>query len=297
MGDPIPVSYSMLPGAIFFPSPAEFLKYYLSGKNNCNTEPAEGFGFIKDLDLYDYQPSELPEMTCYRYENQKTHWLFYTAKGVKESEDGRRIAKSGYWKRVGGTVDVTDDGGLEVLGTITEFRFYLGPSPALRTEWLMHEYALLQDLRASFVLCRVFVQSSVGNSFSKKIFTIAEGVSEVRHIGIQHDGLLLPNLVDAKVQVDNSIDGKSDASGYPSKLNSELDDPAITGPVSASSFELLSGIPRRELVSSQPTPQELSLPNLQLLSQPTLQMSSQLTPGLLSSIVEEDFMELDDLMQ
>ncbi|GLT58907.1 hypothetical protein SLA2020_317660 [Shorea laevis] len=295
MGDPIPVSYSMLPGAIFFPSPPELLKYYLSGKNNCNTEPAEGYGFIKELDFYNCQPSELPDVTCYRYGNQKTHWLFYTAKGVEESEDGERIAKSGYWKRVGGTVDVTDDGSLEVLGTRAEFRFYLGPSP---TEWLMQEYALLQDLRASFVLCRVFVQSGAGNSFSKKILTIAkESVSEVRHIGIQHDGFLLPNLVDAKVQVDNSIDGKSDGSGYPSKLNSELDDPAITGPVSASSFELLSGILHRELVSSQPIPQMLSLPTLQVSSQPTLQVSSQLTPELLSSIVEEDFMELDDLMQ
>lgn len=102
----------------------------------------------------------------------------------------------------------------------------------------------------AFVLCRVFVQSSAGNSFPKKNLTIAkESVSEVRHIGIQHDGFLLPNLVDAKVQVDESIDGKSDASGYPSKLNSELDDPAMTGPVSAATFECLSGILCSELVT------------------------------------------------
>lgn len=265
------LSYSLLPGCNFFPSPKQLLKYYLSGKNRCGSEPENGFDFIKELDFYNCEPFHLPDVTCYRFgtKGRKMHWFFYVVKGVRERKGGRRRAKSGYWKPVGQAVDVTDGVAREVLGTRAGFRFYLGMSPktAVRTEWFMHEYALLQGVKASFVLCRVFVKSFAASSVSEKIVSSCaeESVSAVRHIGIQHDGSLSPN-VEAKLQQDHSVDGNSDASGYPLRPNSELQVPAFARHLAAAGFQSLPSIP-----SSKPAVSQLL------------------------SIMEGDFMELDDL--
>ncbi|XWS21221.1 hypothetical protein CRYUN_Cryun30bG0036700 [Craigia yunnanensis] len=257
--------YHLPPGCRFYPSEEELLNHYLTGKNSSVTvDRVDMYGndLIRELNLYDYEPSDLPEGACFvhGYRGRKRHWFCYTeSKGGK----GRRRTKGGFWRKIGKVRDVID-GGNVLLGTRTKFVFYEVNSvkAAVRTPWIMYEYALLHHLKASFVLCRVFVKSRAGNSASENVLNSCaeESVSAVLLSGTQHNGFLTPDILEAKINVDD--------------FTKELDDPIATRPVSVASFEFPSGIP----------------PDL-----PNDQVRSRLTTSELLSIVEEDFIELDDL--
>ncbi|XVE55856.1 hypothetical protein DITRI_Ditri03aG0191000 [Diplodiscus trichospermus] len=257
--------YHLPPGCQFNPSESELLNHYLTGKNRSDAADRADvycYDLIRELNLYDYEPSDLPEDACFMhgYRGRKRHWFCYT-----ESKEGRRRrrAKGGFWRKIGKARDVFD-GGNVVLGTRTKFVFYEVNSvnSVVRTPWILYEYALLHHLKASFVLCRIFGKSRAGNSVSENVLSSCaeESVSAVRHIGIQHEGFLVPEIVEAKIICDD--------------FTKELDDPVVTRPVSVASFEFPSGIP----------------PNL-----PNDLVGSWLTTNELLSIVEEDFIELEDL--
>uniref|UniRef100_A0A2N9H6I4 NAC domain-containing protein n=1 Tax=Fagus sylvatica TaxID=28930 RepID=A0A2N9H6I4_FAGSY len=230
MGDPndprATTSFSLPPGCRFFPSQQELLSYYLTNKNlNPNPNPESdgtlnGYDLIRELDL----------------------------RVKKESRGKRRTrkTKSGYWKRSGNVRDVVGPGGKVPLGSRTTFVFYLRNSPntARRTEWFMYEYALVDHLKASFVVCRVFAKSRAGNSISDNGLSSCaeEGVSAVRHIGIQHDEYFTSDTVEAKLHDDNSVDRNSEIPRYPMQLVGELDDPAMTRPISVASLPFRSGM-------------------------------------------------------
>lgn len=145
MGDPKATSSSLPPGCRFYPSDEELLCYYLSGKN-ADPHSSHGVDLITELELYGCDPFELPDRACYSYGygGRKTHWFCYAVRVVKERR-GRRRAKSGYWRRRGRAREVFGLGGKVVLGTKTTFIFYLGNSPktAVRTDWVLYEYALI----------------------------------------------------------------------------------------------------------------------------------------------------------
>ncbi|KAF2324353.1 hypothetical protein GH714_012759 [Hevea brasiliensis] len=53
-----------------------------------------------------------------------------------------------------------------------------------------------------------------GNSISENMLSSCaeESVSAVRHVGIQHDGFLTPDIVEAKVHQSSTVDRKNDLS-------------------------------------------------------------------------------------
>ncbi|OMO78877.1 No apical meristem (NAM) protein [Corchorus capsularis] len=257
----------ILPGFRFYPSEEEILQHYLSKKNGCGTAgnaDVYGYDLINELNLYDYQPADLPEGACFLHGNQgrKRHWLCYT-----ESKGGRRKrtrrAKGGFWRKIGKVRHVFDDGGNILLGTRTKFVFFEINSvrAAVRTQWTMYEYALLHHLKASFVLCRVFVKSPAGNSISENILSSSADISlsAVGHVGIQHDESVTPDILEPEINGDH--------------FTKELEDQTASRPVSVASFEFASGI-------SPDLPNDL--------------VGYQLADDLMS-ILEEDFLELDDL--
>ncbi|XP_022772202.1 protein CUP-SHAPED COTYLEDON 3-like [Durio zibethinus] len=256
------------PGCRFYPSEEELLNHYLTGKNrSVSADRADmcSCDLIGELNLYDYEPSDLPEGACFvhGYRGRKRHWFCYTES--KGGTSGRRRAKGGFWRKIGKVRDVLG-GGNVLLGTRTKFVFYEVNSvkAAVRTPWIMYEYALLHHLKASFVLCRVFVKSRAANSVSENVFSSCaeESVSAVHHISTQHHVFLTPDSLEARINADD--------------FTKELHDPIATRPVSVASFEFPSSIP----------------PDL-----PDDLMGSRLTTNELLSIVEEDFIELEDLRQ
>lgn len=157
MGDANATSFPLPPGVRFHPSDEELLRHYLSGKN---AEPggarAEGNNLIGELDLYSYDPFELPSSTCYAYGcgGKKRHWFCYTGGGAVRERGGKRRAKSGFWRRKGRVRIVMGRGGRGDLGTRTKFVFYLGNSAktAFRTNWVLYEYAPIDHLKVEYLL-------------------------------------------------------------------------------------------------------------------------------------------------
>ncbi|KAK1555992.1 hypothetical protein Q3G72_034331 [Acer saccharum] len=247
-------SFLLPPGCRFYPSEEQLLCYYLTNKNTNDNEDGNlcGYNLIKELDLYEYEPHDLPERACfaYGYGGRKRHWYCYNRVRVSNGngkEKKSRRAMNGYWRRSGRVRDVVavNRGEKVVVGTRKKFVFYLGNSPktAVRTDWVLYEYELVDHVKTAFVLCRVFVKSRSGNSVTEIGLSsgMAESVSAVRHIGVQHDGSLTSDFVEAKLHDGNLIDGR---------FVSELDNRVMQGPAPVDSFQFPVGTPPSEQVST-----------------------------------------------
>lgn len=281
--------FQLPPGCRFHPSEEQLIRYYLTGKNTTGALSSSdhnvfGFNAIGELDLYGYEPFNLPDTACFGFGHggRRRHWYCYTARVLKEK--GRRKAGGGFWKRTGRVRDVVVGKDKVTLGRRTTFAFYLGNSSksAVRTDWVMFEYALVDHLKASFVLCRVFVKSPSGNNASDHVISSCgeESVSAVRHVGIQHDGTATSDIVEANVHGDNSVDTKNEIPKISARLLSELDDQVMTHRGFVADFNFPLGIQAHNPVMS---------------TSGSTRFVDGTTQGLMS-ILEEDFIELDDLV-
>lgn len=100
-------------------------------------------------------------------------------------------------------------------------------------------YSMSVYVQASFVLCRVFVRSQGGTSISENgLSSCAEvTVSTVRHIGIQHDGFYTPHIVH-EIHGDKSVPRNTNKSKDQMRLETEVDNQVMTGPLSISSIQI-----------------------------------------------------------
>lgn len=81
-------------------------------------------------------------------------------------------------------------------------------------------------LQASFDVCRVFVKPHHRNSASENGLSSCaeESFSAVRHVGIQHDGYVSSDIIEARLCGECSIDGKNEIPVSPPRHASELDE-------------------------------------------------------------------------
>uniref|UniRef100_A0A5B6ZTL3 NAC domain-containing protein n=1 Tax=Davidia involucrata TaxID=16924 RepID=A0A5B6ZTL3_DAVIN len=189
------VGASLPPGFRFHPTDEELVGYYLKRK-------VEGLEIelevIPLIDLYKFDPWELPEKSF--LPKRDMEWFFFCPRDRKYPNGSRtnRATKAGYWKATG------KDRKIVCQSTVTGFRktlvFYCGRAPlGDRTDWLMHEYRLCDDLaqgspsfQGAFALCRVIKKNEnaqktsdvhgepkarqVGSSSSNVDFTSNESV-------------------------------------------------------------------------------------------------------------------------
>ncbi|XP_061364082.1 NAC domain-containing protein 72-like [Gastrolobium bilobum] len=278
---------SLPPGCRFYPSEELLLRYYLTNKNANRDGDFYGSDLITELDLYNHDPFELPDASCfsYGYRGSKRHWYCYTVRVVKDARRVRMKVKTGFWLRKGRVRDVFGNGGNVLLGTRTRFVFYVGNSPknATRTDRILYEYALVDHLLGSFVLCRVFVKEAHHNKNSPSEIGLSccaeESVSAVRHVGVQYDGYARADVVEGRVCDDSSVDRKNGCA-------SEQDDrQVLTEPVSVAPFQCSAAGPQgcqQERLSGLPGGSALFI-------------EAVTSRQLLLSILEEDFIELNDL--
>ncbi|TKY57836.1 NAC domain-containing protein 30 [Spatholobus suberectus] len=251
------------PGIRFLPSEELLLGHYLTNKNHNREGGFNGSDLIKELDLYDHHPFELPDAACfsYGYQGRKRHWFCYTAK--KDMKRRSRKAKSGFWLRKGRVLDILGNGNA-VLGTRTRFVFYAGNSlkNATKTDWILYEYALLDRLLGSFVLCRVVNKPPRKKSPSEiglSCLADESASAAVRHVGVQHDGCI----------------GSDEITENPIRCGGEHDDGAApVSNVQGSQQERLSGLP----------------------SGSALFIEAVTSQQHIHSILEEDFIELNDIV-
>ncbi|KAL6985796.1 hypothetical protein U1Q18_019169 [Sarracenia purpurea var. burkii] len=153
---------SLPPGFRFHPTDQELVGYYLKRK-------VEGLEIelevIPVIDLYKFDPWELPAAIAEKsfLPKRDMEWFFFCPRDKKYPNGSRtnRATRAGYWKATG------KDRKVVCQSSVTGYRktlvFYCGRAPlGDRTDWVMHEYRLCDDLsqgspsfQGAFALCRV----------------------------------------------------------------------------------------------------------------------------------------------
>ncbi|GFS46315.1 NAC domain containing protein 2 [Actinidia rufa] len=161
-------SHNLPPGFRFHPTDEELIFHYLKKKVSSPSTPL--VSIIADIDLYKFNPWELPAKALFG----DNEWFFFTPRDRKYPNGARpnRTAGVGYWKATGTDKPILCSGGLQCIGVKKALVFYKGrPPKGLKTDWVMHEYRLLDGsstlprLRGSmrlddWVLCRVRLKNN-----------------------------------------------------------------------------------------------------------------------------------------
>ncbi|KAL0378197.1 UNVERIFIED_CONTAM: NAC domain-containing protein 2 [Sesamum radiatum] len=143
----------------FHPTDEELVVHYLCRR--CAGDQI-AVPIIAELDLYKFDPWELPDMALYG----EKEWYFFSPRDRKYPNGSRpnRAAGTGYWKATGADKPV---GKPKTLGIKKALVFYAGKAPrGVKTNWIMHEYRLANVDRSAgkrnnlrlddWVLCRIY---------------------------------------------------------------------------------------------------------------------------------------------
>ncbi|KAF3333947.1 NAC domain-containing protein 48-like protein [Carex littledalei] len=153
------------PGFRFHPTDEELVIHYLCRRctgQNINSP------IIAEINLYRYNPWELPGMAMYG----EKEWYFFSPRDRKYPNGCRpnRAAGSGYWKATGADKPVGSPKPVAIKKALV---FYAGKPPkGVKTNWIMHEYRLADVDRSvrkknnslrldDWVLCRIYNKKGV----------------------------------------------------------------------------------------------------------------------------------------
>ncbi|XP_042496069.1 NAC domain-containing protein 45-like [Macadamia integrifolia] len=319
MGDPNPknvrtIPISFPPGFRFYPTEEQLLCYYLSNKNNC-TEHHErdlsipsnsdvdfspfGVDMVKEIDLYGYDPCDLPDVACFPYGRggSRKHWYCFTAKVTTERV--RRKARGGFWKRKGKPRDIPGGKEGSVLGKRKTFVFYRrNSSRTLKTDWILFEYALAEHLKDSFTLCRVFFKFHPGNKITEHVPSsctdkciAAMHNTDANVTYKQHDGASGSAIGEVLLQADTSFGTGNEIQRLPMKSTSEPCDSILAQRASDEGFRCPMTILQPDQLG------ESSNGIISGSSRRTIcvgNVADQLISNL--AILEGDFIELNDMI-
>ncbi|XP_042464358.1 NAC transcription factor NAM-B2-like [Zingiber officinale] len=141
---PPPLHPNLPPGFRFHPTDEELVVHYLKKKAASAPLPV---AIITEVDLYKFDPWELPGKASFG----EQEWYFFSPRDRKYPNGARpnRAATSGYWKATGTDKPILTSGGSQVkVGVKKALVFYRGKPPkGIKTNWIMHEYRLVDDDR------------------------------------------------------------------------------------------------------------------------------------------------------
>ncbi|KAL0855052.1 hypothetical protein Bca101_060204 [Brassica carinata] len=157
---------ALAPGFRFHPTDEELVSYYL--KRKVLGKPVR-FDAIGDADIYKHEPWDLAVFS--RLKTRDQEWYFYCALDKKYGNGARmnRSTNIGYWKATGKDREIRRD--VQLLGMKKTLVFHSGRAPdGLRTNWVMHEYRLVDYetesngnlVQDAYVLVKVFHKNNIG---------------------------------------------------------------------------------------------------------------------------------------
>nr|UBT01625.1 NAC transcription factor 21 [Litchi chinensis] len=142
-------------GYRFHPTPEELINHYLRKKR---LNPDFSSKKIKEVDLYKYEPSELPGLLPGQADDQDWHFFCEPDYKYGKSKRVNRRTRGGNWKVTGKKRDVKDKR-KRVIGWKITLVFYEGSGnfKEARTNWVMHEYHIKDDsgFKREFVVVRI----------------------------------------------------------------------------------------------------------------------------------------------
>ncbi|KAF8052975.1 hypothetical protein N665_1482s0006 [Sinapis alba] len=155
----------LAPGFRFHPTDVELVRYYLKRKVLGKKLLVDA---IAELDIYKFEPSDLPDKSSIKSGDLKWHFFCPREKKYSTGVRANRATACGYWKTTGKERDVLCNG--EVAGKIKTLVYHFGKSPrGERTDWVMHEYRLEDKVLTQknvpqdmYVLCVLFKKDGPG---------------------------------------------------------------------------------------------------------------------------------------
>ncbi|OMO62789.1 No apical meristem (NAM) protein [Corchorus olitorius] len=132
---------ALAPGFRFHPTDEELVSYYL--KRKVSDKPVR-FNAIAEVDIYKQEPWELSDKS--RLKTRDQEWYFFSLLDRKYGNGARmnRATKEGYWKATGKDREVRHNS--QLIGMKKTLVFHSGRAPdGLRTNWVMHEYRLVEE--------------------------------------------------------------------------------------------------------------------------------------------------------
>ncbi|KAJ4811581.1 NAC domain-containing protein 86 [Rhynchospora pubera] len=191
------------PGFRFHPTDNELVGYYLKRKVDGSEIELE---VIPVVDLYKFDPWHLPDKSF--LPKRDLEWFFFVPRDRKYPNGSRtnRATITGYWKATGKDRKILCETGTQ--GLRKTLVFYKGRAPGgERTDWIMHEYRLCEDLSQAslnflgdFALCRVLKRSEIVQKIStdlqgkhKRSLVSADVDSITHETEIQSNSILFPS--------------------------------------------------------------------------------------------------------
>ncbi|KAL0752052.1 hypothetical protein Bca101_034055 [Brassica carinata] len=155
----------LAPGFRFHPTDVELVRYYLKRKVLGKKLLVDA---IADLDIYKFEPSDLPDKSYIKSGDLKWHFFCPREKKYATGVRANRATECGYWKTTGKERAVLCNG--ESVGKIKTLVYHVGKSPrGERTDWVMHEYRLEDNVltqknipQDTYVLCVLFKKDGPG---------------------------------------------------------------------------------------------------------------------------------------
>ncbi|GFY94794.1 ribosomal protein S24e family protein [Actinidia rufa] len=83
--------YRLIRGYRFYPSGEQLICYYLTHKNNDDRQ--FGFDAINEIDMYNYNPFDLPDTACFLFSRggRKRHWYCYNGLDTKIEKSRKQM--------------------------------------------------------------------------------------------------------------------------------------------------------------------------------------------------------------
>ncbi|KAK6933458.1 NAC domain [Dillenia turbinata] len=130
---------ALAPGFRFHPTDEELVRYYLRRKV---TGKSFRIDAISDVDIYKFEPWDLPGYS--KLKTRDLEWYFFSVLDKKYGNGSRtnRATDKGYWKTTGKDRPVHHKS--RTVGMKKTLVYHSGRAPrGERTNWVMHEYRLL----------------------------------------------------------------------------------------------------------------------------------------------------------
>ncbi|KAF3624080.1 NAC domain-containing protein 13 [Capsicum annuum] len=162
----------MAPGFRFHPTDEELVSYYL--KRKVCGKPLR-FDAISEIDIYKVEPWDLPGMS--RLKTRDLEWYFFSVLDRKHGNGAKtnRATERGYWKTTGKDRAVHHKS--KVVGMKKTLVFHSGRAPkGQRTNWVMHEYKLIDEelVKAGIVQVRLYEHVVVQVRLYERVVVLAQ---------------------------------------------------------------------------------------------------------------------------